>query len=203
MRINFLPGKSLLLFLLAVIFSGCAQENQNPLGVEKLGGVPSIQEEFSVELDARGIVNGVFMPGDKQQAPYKYPVSYIGSWTIIPGNDYKKWYMITSDLPSSRIDINASVSRVIFDFWDYDFYSDPGVVSFELDGKSLGKFYLKRELEPGKKVLDYVVVTNKETVSTISMTLESGRAVLMGYIFVYPYLNNATTSKGISSTSGS
>lgn len=169
---------------LAGILSGCAAESPNPLAVENLNGATPKQERVSMELDARGIINGVFQPGDV--VPYSadfYPVRYTGRWTLLETGTRSDLHTITSDTVGARIDIVATLSRVVFDFWDYEFYDNPGKVSFYIDGKNLGTFDLARAGADGQKFLNYQVATQKNTVATISMVLESGRVALTGYLF--------------------
>ena len=170
----------------AIILTGCASENSNPLAVEKIGGAVSQQEGCMMNLDARGYVNGLFQPNGSVGSVHNYPVSYIGSWSMIPPNDGGGWYLIAADSPSARIDITATMSRAVFDFMDYDQYRDPGEVSFSLDGVKIGEFSLSRKNAANEKILDYMVVTNKTTVSTITMTLLSGHVVVTGYMLVFP-----------------
>ncbi|GEM_PF-1100345 len=170
-------------WVLAIFFGGCAAEKPNPLAVENLNGEPPKQEKVSMELDARGIINGIYQPGDLK--PYSndfYPVRYSGNWELIAAGPKSDWYMITSDVIGARVDVVATLSRVVFDFWDYEFYSNPGKVSFYIDGENLGTFDLARAGSDGRKVLDYQVATRKNTVATISMVLEEGRVVLSGYL---------------------
>jgi len=169
-------------FAVALILSGCAAESPNPLAVEKLNGDPPKQELLTMDLDCRGIINGIYEPGGT--VPYRanmYPINYTGKWDLIP-MEKSQWYMITSDDPGARIDVVATMSRVVFDFWNYEMYANPGRVSFEIDGRPLGSFDLARSAPDGMPYLNYQITTQKNTVATISMKLESGRVTLVGYL---------------------
>lgn len=168
--------------IVSIILGGCAAETPNPLGMENLNGDTPKQELISRELDARGIINGIYQPGDI--TPYYdnfYPVRYSGRWNLIEAGN--QLYTMTTDEVGARVDIVATLSRAVFDFWDYEFYSNPGKVSFYIDGKNLGTFDLARKDGDGKKILDYQVATQKNTVATITMVLESGRVTISGYLF--------------------
>lgn len=179
--------------IISVILSGCAAESPNPLAVENLNGSPPKQESISMDLDARGIFNGIFQPGNV--IPYHkdfYPVTYTGSWKLVPAGPRSNWYTVTTNQVGARVDIVATISRVVFDFWDYEFYDNPGKVSFYIDGKNLGTFDLARKNATDQKFLNYQVATQKNTVATISMVLESGRVTVSGYLLNflderYPY----------------
>lgn len=169
-------------FVIIILLAGCAAESTNPLAVEKLNGDPPKQEKMSLEIDCRGVVNGVFQPGS--ETPYyekTYPVNYSGDW-YMPYYAKSKWYMITSDEPGARVDIVATMSRVVINFWDYDFYDNPGKVKFLVDDKPIGSFDLDRESSDGQKMLTYQITTQKNTVATVSMILESGRVTVFGYL---------------------
>jgi len=171
-------------FAISALLGGCAAESPNPLAVEKMNGAPPRQERVSMQLDARGIINGVYQPGDV--VPYSadfYPVRYSGKWSLIHTGPRSDLYTIISNEPGARVDVVATLSRVVFDFWDYEFYEGAGVVSFYIDGTKLGTFDLARRGENGLKVLDYQVATQKNTVATVSMVLEQGRVALTGYLF--------------------
>lgn len=176
--------------VIITIFCGCAAEENNPLAVEKLNGAPPKQELLARSFDARGIVNGKFYPGDTI-SPNVYPIRYTGDWGFRKMTK-SQWYMAISDTPDARIDIVATMSRVVFDFWDYEMYDNPGRVRFEIDGQVLGTFELARDATDGMKYLNYQVTTQKNTVATVSMIIESGRAVVTGYLINaldsrYPY----------------
>jgi hypothetical protein len=75
---------------------------------------------------------------------------------------------------------------VIIDFWDYDQYASPGTVLFYQDDQPLGRFNLDRNETATTKTVDYQIVTGKTTVSTVTMILESGRAVVTGFRLIFP-----------------
>jgi hypothetical protein len=167
-----------------VFFAGCAAENPNPLAVENLHGEPPKQEFVSMELDARGIINGIYQPGDiTPYEPNYYPVNYTGDWRLINAGTRSNHYTITTDKVGARVDIVATLSRAVFDFWDYEFYDNPGRVSFYIDEQPLGTFNLARSDAEGQKILNYQVATQKNTVATITMILETGRVTISGYLF--------------------
>jgi hypothetical protein len=170
-------------FILMLLFAGCAAEEPNPLGIEKLHGTPPKQELMSLELDARGYVNGFFQPGNEEGHTAQYPISYTGDWKLIPSGPRSGIYTITTDEPGAKVDVVATLSRAVFDFWDYEFYDNPGRVSFYIDDQFLGTFDLARKSADGKKILNYQVATGKNTVATISMVLEEGRVAITGYLF--------------------
>ncbi len=174
--------------LAAVIFLfGCGSEHTNPLPVTSYGGAPPEQESAMVELDAKGFLNGELTGAvSVPQYASTYPVSYTGSWTPILAGAKTGWYMMFSDSPGARVDVVATVSRVVFDFWDYEMYQGAGVVSFYLDGAFLGSASLVGKNAAGQKFMDYQVVTGKTTVSTITMKLDSGNAVLTGFVLIFP-----------------
>lgn len=166
----------------AFLLAGCAAESANPLAVENLNGDPPKQELLTVQLDARGVVNGVLKPGDKEPVrPQMHPINYTGEWDIIY-HSKSQWYMAMSDQAGARIDVVATMSRVVFDFWDYEFYDNPGKVTFLIDGQALGTYDLARSREDGQKFLNYQVTTQKNEVATVTMILESGRVVVTGYL---------------------
>ena len=168
--------------LVAVLLAGCAAESPNPLAVEKLNGAPPKQERYSMELDCRGIVNGAFMPGGiVPTQPYTYPVNYTGDWKMVY-SDSSHWYMATSAQVGARIDFVATMSRVVFDFWDYKLYDNPGRVKFLIDNKPLGSFNLARDGANGLELLNYQVATQKNTMATVTMILESGRVTVSGFL---------------------
>ncbi len=165
----------------AFILAGCAAESPNPLAVENLNGDPPKQEMLSLELDGRGFINGVFQPGKTTLPSQIYPINYTGNWELIYMTR-SRWYMAMTEEAGARIDIVATMSRVVFDFWDYEFYDDPGKVTFLIDDRPLGTFDLARAREDGQKFLNYQITTQKNDVATISMILESGRVVVTGYL---------------------
>jgi hypothetical protein len=176
----------LLASLLAVFLAGCASEHTNPLAVEHMGGSPPKQEAAATMLDARGLINGTFRPANAPQGEGRgYPIRYEGQWDLVPSGPKTGWYMAMSDQVGARIDVVATASRVVFDFWDYDFYENPGRVQFLLDGRPIGAFALSRQ-RGLQKILEYQVVTGKTTVATVSMVVETGRAVISGYMLVFP-----------------
>jgi len=186
-------AKAMLAFgAVALILGGCAAESPNALAVENLNGDPPKQELLTMDLDCRGIINGLYQPGDT--VPYvenMYPVSYTGDWNLL-FMEKSQWYMITTDQVGARIDVVATMSRVIFDFCDYEMYSNPGKVKFLIDGKSLGTFDLARTAPDDMKYLNYQISTQKNELATVSMILESGRVTLVGYLInfldpKYPY----------------
>ena len=150
---------------LSSLFGGCAAESPNPLAVENLNGSPPKQERVSMELDARGIINGVYQPGDV--IPYSkdfYPIRYTGQWKLLETGTRSNLFTITSDVVGARVDVVATLSRVVFDFWDYEFYDNPGKVSFYIDDVNLGTFDLARAAAGDQKILNYQVATQKNTV---------------------------------------
>ena len=177
-----------LLALFTAVLSGCGAEQGNPLAVERLGGAPPKTESMMTIIDCRGYLNGkdiVTGAPMNSAAPFRHPIHYTGSWTPVLGSHPSKWVMVTSNTPGSTVNVVATMSRVVFDFWDYDLYPNPGTVEFFLDGNSLGSFALNRSAENGQKVLEYMVVTNKETLATVTMKLRSGACVLAGYMLVF------------------
>ena len=167
---------------------GCTLEKQNPVATEVIGSPDSAPEEhYQMMLDARGFIGDVFMPANtiRYQAN-SYPVNYVGSWTIVRTSPRANWYMALNKAPGSVVHVVATATRVIFDFWDHEFYDDPGTVSFFVDGAPVGSFDLKRREADGRKIDDYMVVTGKSTVATVSMRLDSGKVVLTGYMLVFP-----------------
>jgi len=181
-------GAVFVAIVLAGILAGCGAEKGIPFAIEKTDGTTPAYEIQSIPLDAKGFVNGTFAPSEASgvHPQHTYPVSYVGSWTMIPEDKSSHWFMITSDQPGSAVTIVSSCSRVVVDVWDYEMYQDPGVVNFTLDGASKGTFSLARKNAEGLKIMDYEIRTNKTTVSTMTMTLQSGRVVISGYLLVYP-----------------
>ncbi|PKL39364.1 MAG: hypothetical protein CVV41_21245 [Candidatus Riflebacteria bacterium HGW-Riflebacteria-1] len=175
--------KAILLFgATALILSGCAAESPNPLAVENLNGPPPKQELVTMDLDCRGVINGLYQPGGTEPyRPYMYPINYTGDWQLLH-NQKSQWYMITTNDAGARIDVVATMSRVVFDFWNYEMYENPGRVTFLIDDKPLGTFDLNRAAPDGMPYLNYQITTQKNTVATISMILESGRVTLVGYL---------------------
>lgn len=168
--------------LIAVILSGCAAESPNPLAVENLNGSPPKQESYSIQLDCTGILNGAFFPGGNIPShAFMHPVNFTGAWSM-KLMDKSQWYMATCDDAGARVDIVATMSRVVFDFWDHEFYDNPGRVTFLIDNRPLGTFDLARTGANGLKLMNYQVATQKNTVATVSMILESGRVTLTGFV---------------------
>ena len=176
------------MILFAITLGGCAAETANPLGTEKLGGTPPEQESFAeFPVDCRGYFNGVFEPaGTSPALPGLYPVSYVGSWTLIPAAQNQNLYMAECDKAGSTCTIVGTFSRVIFEFWNYKLYPNPGTVNFQIDGKSIGSFALARDDSRGDQILDYVLTNSSQKLATYTMTLQSGRCVVSGFTFVYP-----------------
>ncbi|HOY69003.1 MAG TPA: hypothetical protein PLP29_19160 [Candidatus Ozemobacteraceae bacterium] len=170
-----------------LLLAGCGAEQNNPIAVQAVGSPPPRFESALIDLDARGFINGVFQPDEKIAfAELAYPVRYTGDWKLIKVNSHDGHYMITSTTPGARMDLVASVSRAIIDFWDYEMYQNPGRVRFELDGAPVGSFNLAGATNATGKINDYQVATGKTDVATISLILESGRVVICGYVLVFP-----------------
>ncbi|HEY9071761.1 MAG TPA: hypothetical protein VIV61_15995 [Candidatus Ozemobacteraceae bacterium] len=170
-----------------LVLPGCGAEQNNPIAVQAIGSPPPRFESALIDLDARGFINGVFQPDEKIQfAELAYPIRYTGDWRLIKVNSHDGHYMITSDTPGARMDLVASVSRAIIDFWDYELYQNPGRVRFELDGAPVGGFNLGGASNATGKINDYQVTTGKTDVATISLILESGRVVICGYVLAFP-----------------
>ena len=168
-------------FMALMILTGCAADATNPIAVEEINGAPPKQESLAMQLDCRGIFNGSFFPGGSEPASYyAHPLHYVGQWSMRL-MEKSNWYMTTCDQAGARIDVVATMSRLIFDFWDYEMYENPGRVSFLLDGKKLGTFDLSRRAADGQKFLYYQVTSQKNTVATVTMILESGRVTLTGF----------------------
>ena len=169
-------------FVAAVVLGGCAAESPNPLAVERLNGTPPKQEGYSIQLDCSGILNGAFFPGGNAVTrPYMHPINFTGKWSM-KHMERSQWYMATTAEKGARIDVVATMTRVVFDFWDYEFYDNPGKVSFQIDGKPLGTFDLARPGPDGLKFLNYQIATQKNTVATVTMILESGRVTMTGFL---------------------
>jgi len=169
---------------LALMLAGCANEETNPLGTEKLGSTAKTDDWMVMSLDCRGYLNGVFVPAEEGQGR-GYPVSYVGSWTIMATNRTTGHYVAYSSHPGDRVDFTATCSRVIFEFYDYDQFPNAGLVSFTLDGAPLGSFELKRQDAAGNKISQFQVTTGKTTVATVSMRLERGSAVIAAFHGVF------------------
>ena len=182
-----------LLILVPPLFSimGCTLEKSNPIATEIVGDENSVPEEtYQMIIDARGFVGDVFQPADTQRfAENKYPVNYVGSWTLLNTSKSANWYMAISDTVGDEVHVIASATRVIFDFWDFEFYRNPGRVTFLVDGKAVGSFDLKQREADGRKINDYMVITGKSTNSTVTMRLDSGSVVITGYMLVFPKTN--------------
>lgn len=181
-------GVALLLWVLITGgLAGCGGEHTVPVPVEKMGPTAEPAESMALDVDARGYVNGVFTPGNTDvKGYYHYPVSYTGAWDLIQTNARQNWFLAMSVATGSRVDIVGTMTRVIFDFWDHRQYADAGRVSFWLDGTKVGEFDLARTAATGQAIMDYMVYTGKTTLATVSMRLESGRAVIAGYRFIFP-----------------
>lgn len=177
----------ILLIAVWIMLTGCAAEKHSPLAVERIQDPPPRQESLARTLDARGYLNDIFVPGNYRRSSFQgYPVTYTGNWHIRPSNYVATgWYTAHNKDQNARVDIVGTMSRVIFDFWDYELYDNPGVVSFYVDDNHQGTYDLKRKDAEGKKILSYQISTQKNTVATISMVVQSGRAMLTGYIFTY------------------
>ncbi|NLI75371.1 MAG: hypothetical protein GX442_02870 [Candidatus Riflebacteria bacterium] len=180
-------GSLLLAVLAAAWLAGCGGEHTVPVPIENVGTNPGTEESMALDLDARGYVNGVLQPENIDvKGNYHYPVFYVGSWTLIRANTRQGWYMATCGQAGAVVNVVGTMTRVIFDLWDYRQYEDPGRVSFWLDGVKLTEFDLARSNAAGQAIMDYVVFTGKTTVSTVTMRLESGRTVIAGYRFIFP-----------------
>jgi hypothetical protein len=168
-----------------LLLLGCAAEKGLQVGREDLGGTPVKHEELMMNIDARGFVNGEFQPTEFQAQPSSYPVSYSGDWSMRTSTSSEGWNTIQSAVPGAQVSVTATFSRLVFDFWDFELYQNPGVVRFELDGQSLGSHALAKRDAAGNKVLDYVITADPKKASQVTMTLESGRVVIFGYLLVY------------------
>ncbi len=183
--LNRAAASGIVIISIFALLSGCAAEGNLPFPIQEMGaGKPSKFEKMSVILDARGSVNGSD-PADLFADPANFPVSYRGNWTIPRVTVHQAWYNALSDTPGSTVTLIATASRIVFDFWDFDFYPNPGVVSFEMDGKPVGEFSLARKNSGNEKILDYEIITGKKTSTTVKMTLKSGQVVLSGYLLVF------------------
>jgi hypothetical protein len=171
---------------LAFLLNGCAAESGMPIAVTRLGGDPPKAEEFTIILDGAGMVNGNYVPGYPFDHPkIKYPIHYEGKWVLINTTNGQNWVMMRSETAGSEVNVVSSASRVVFDFYDHELYQNPGVVTFALDGKSMGQFDLAKAGTGDAKIMNYSITTNKDTVSTVTMKLVSGQAVMVGYLLVY------------------
>ncbi len=170
----------LLAFFTAVILSGCSDEKVNPLGTQKLNGEAPKEEAYAIQMDCSGLYNGVYLPQKKKDVSQLYPLRFTGNWTQIPNGTTKDWYMATTDEVGARVDLCATMTRCVFDFWDYEFYDNPGTIQLLLDNRVVGTYNLSRMNSNGYKILDYVIATQKNTVATASVVLLSGRMVLTG-----------------------
>lgn len=165
---------------LTIMLSGCSDEKVNPLGTEKLNGEAPKEEAYAVQMDCSGLYNGVYLPQKKKDVSQLYPLRFTGKWKQIPNGTTNNWYMATTDEVGARVDLCATMTRCVFDFWDYEFYDNPGTIQLLLDNRVVGTYNLARMNSNGYKILDYVVATQKNTVATASVVLLSGRMVLTG-----------------------
>ena len=140
-----------------ITFTGCGAETALPLTIQKLNGPSAASENSLMELDARGVVNGKYQPGDLLvQTLNFYPINYTGNWRLI--KSYRgNLYTITSDEAGARVDVVATLSRLTFDFVDSDTYDNPGDVTFLIDGKPLGTFALNTKNPDGSSLMDYQI----------------------------------------------
>lgn len=166
-------------FFICVFLCGCADERLNPLGTEQMNGSAPKQEAYCIQMDCKGYYNGVWLPKDNYVSQ-SYPMRFTGKWTQIPNGVRDDWYMAMTSEVGARLDICATMTRCVFDFWDYEFYNNPGTIQVLLDDRVVGTFNLARTNSNGFKILDYVVATQKNTVATASIVLLSGRMVVSG-----------------------
>jgi hypothetical protein len=171
--------------ILAVTLSGCGAEKHNPLGVEEVNGAPPKYDGVMLNLDASGVINGLYEPGGDEYVADHYPIKYTGNWRLINSHSKQNWHTITSKEKGAQLDIVGTFSRIVVDFWDYDFYPDAGNVTFYVDGNPVGTYDLARAKADGVKLLEYQVATQKNTVATVTMKINSGRVVIAGYILVH------------------
>lgn len=164
----------------AIMLSGCSDEKVNPLGTEKLNGDAPKEESYAIQMDCSGLYNGTYLPQNKKNVTQLYPLRFTGNWKQLPNGTTDDWYMATTSQVGARVDLCATMTRCVFDFWDYEFYDNPGTIQLLLDGKVVGTYNLARMNSNGYKILDYVVATQKNTVATASVVLLSGRMVLTG-----------------------
>ena len=169
-----------LAFITVILLSGCSDEKVNPLGTQKLNGDAPKEEAYAIQMDCSGIYNGVYLPQKKKDVSQLYPLRFTGKWKQIPNGTTNNWYMATTDEVGARVDLCATMTRCVFDFWDYEFYDNPGTIQILLDNRVVGTYNLARMNSNGYKILDYVVATQKNTVATASVVLLSGRMVLTG-----------------------
>lgn len=165
--------------VITILLSGCSDEKVNPLGTEKTNGEALKEEAYAIQMDCSGIYNGDYLPKTKWVSQL-YPLRFTGNWKQIPNGTAKDWYMAMTSEVGARVDLCATMTRCVFDFWDYEQYDDPGTVQILLDDNPVGTFNLARKNSNGYKALDYVVATHKNTVATASVVLLSGRMVLFG-----------------------
>ena len=177
--IRYLSG-IFLAFFTAIVLSGCSDEKVNPLGTQKLNGEAPKEEAYAIQMDCSGIYNGTYLPQKKKDISQLYPLRFTGKWKQIPNGTIDDWYMATTDEVGARVDLCATMTRCVFDFWDYEFYDNPGRIQLLLDNKVVGTYNLARMNSNGYKILDYVIATKKNTVATASIVLLSGRMVLTG-----------------------
>lgn len=176
---RFFSGLFLATFV-AIMLSGCSDEKVNPLGTEKLNGDAPKEEAYAIQMDCSGLYNGTYLPQKKKDITQLYPLRFTGNWKQIPNGTTDDWYMATTSQVGARVDLCATMTRCVFDFWDYEFYDNPGTIQLLLDNKVVGTYNLKRMNSNGYKILDYVISTQKNTVATASVVLLSGRMVLTG-----------------------
>lgn len=166
-------------FLTAVMLTGCADEANNPFGTESLNGNAPKEEAYCVQMDCSGIYNGTYLPVTKKISQL-YPLRFTGNWKQIQTNTQDDWYIATTAQVGARVDLCATMTRCLFDFWDYEMYDNPGTIELQIDGRSLGTYNLARKDSAGNKILEYVVATQKNTCATASIILRSGRMTLSG-----------------------
>lgn len=172
--------------LLIIILTSCSAERDLPISVETVGPVFRQSESMAMDLDGKGIVNGYFLPARlAHMFSNNYPIKYTGNWEIIQNNYKESWYIAMTSEKGARVDVVGTMSRVIFDFYDHRFYSDAGTVSFWLDEKKIGEYNLARTNKTGQAIMDYMIYTNKQTLATITMKVESGRVVIVGYRLIF------------------
>ena len=179
--------KLVLRFISSVIFAsflmitlcGCSDEKVNPLGTIKTNGESLKEENYALQIDCSGRYNGVYLPATKVDSQL-YPLYFTGNWRQLPNGTQKNWYMATTAEKGARVDLCATMTRCVFDFWDYEMYDDPGTIQILLDDNVIGTYNLATMNANGYKQLDYVVTTHKNTVATASVMLLSGRMVLSG-----------------------
>lgn len=180
-RVIKLTGGLFLACFLSIMLSGCWDEHVNPLGSEKFNGEAPKEEAYAVQMDCKGIYNGEYLPKFRN-ATSLHQLRFTGDWEQLHNSTGSTvdWYMAMTSEVGARVDLCATMTRCIFDFWDYEFYDNPGKIQILLDDKVVGTCDLSRKNPNGFKVLDYVVATQKNTVATASIVLLSGRMVLTG-----------------------